>query len=49
MHDMDEEQRKKAQKRAQLAELLRAQSGSSPPPKTRSTLPPVIALSSVRN
>src|SRR6202048_1876851 len=49
MHDMDEEQRKKVQKRAQLAELLRAQSGSSPPPKTRSTLPPVIALSSVRN
>ena len=49
MHGMEAEQRKKAQKRALLAELLRKQSKSAAPSKAGSSSPPVIALSSVRN
>jgi len=49
MHDIDAEQRTKAQKRALLAELLRKQSNSTANARAASDPLPVTALSDLRN
>ncbi len=49
MHDIEAEQRTKAQKRALLAELLRKQSNPPATAKSGSGPLPIIALSEVRN